>query len=676
MAQEVLEIRVEGMDELDRVSIKLSELNSQFETVRGSSAQSASALGQMGSAMSGVSGEMEAFSGAAEEGGGSSLFLAAQLAVAYRQMGTMQKIAAGATRALAPLTAAFVAAAPAAVVATGGLAAFAAAAFGVTIAMGVAQSRLNDMRNSFQDLQGYLPQTTAALSENQIAVMESSRALAELHRNSVLYNAVVTTTSNLSSGLTLGFNKLTSAVLDTTDRIIRIGMEIKNLAAEFVRPITDLTTRVETAIRSVNIFGVDALDMINNMLNPLAGLQNAFSLVGQAVTLTGEAVEFWLGVAEEGLGITKEQREEVARNIPVWERFTTAIEQNRIITENHSATVRQQTVDFVNQHSAAVLMVQEHNRLLTAQRFFIDAAKRLGFLTEENTAATAANNTGLSEAERLAIKAKEAQESLAASIRSVTAAVQAKNKVNTIPVVYDPKTDPKTFKGFVDAPKEALKEGFRYGYDENGDRVNITMSWQVDTASGNALKTRVNEIKEMFASVSMAATGFDLSGFFGRSEEAMSRFKDRMDSLGKGARGTLKTMSTAIQGFGSATQAGLAAAFGTTEKFSKAFAASMGSALISSGVKLGWEGVAALVSGNPMGAGMLAVGTGMVGAGRAMGGATKAPEAKKEKDSTPMGSNMQIQVLNQFGFVGDRRAAAREVADTVDEARRRGNGRR
>lgn len=664
MAQEVLEIRVEGQEQLDQVAQTLDQLTSKFNSTREAAGSATGSLNNLTTSLNTAGEEISSYSTEADEGGGSSAFLAAQLAIAYRQTTFMAKAAGGLSKAAAPMTAALAAAGPAAVTAGVGLAALAAAAVGVGIAMGVAQSRLNELRGSFEQLQGYVPQTTAALSENSIAVMESSLALAELHRNSLLYNTAVTASSNLSTGLTLRFNELAASVLSTTDRIARITSEFVDFGVQVYDAVNRVNTVVTTAMDSVNLFGVSILDVskfIGDSINPLAGLRNAFGLLGDAVDLGGQALDYVIGEWEDVLNIQDEVEASLRVNITSWDQLTTAINNNRFAAEQHTAVLVEQRAAFIDQHSEVVRMVEAHSALIRGVNFYLDGARRLGFLTEDNTQKTKENNNELTQAEKLAIKAKEAIDALAASIRSESQALQEKakfeNEANAARVRSIAETDAEVAR----IKEKNLREFMQAQSNANKQRM-------VDLQAG------INERRAALRDMMVEATGFDLTAFFARTDEGFARLQKRIQNMGKAAKGALKSLSTTINNFGNATQAGLAAAFGTTEKFGKAFSAAMGSQLISSGIKTGWEGVGALASGNPQGVGMIAAGAGMVAAGRAMGGATKAPEAKKEKESTPQGSNMQVQVLNNFGFVGDRRATAREVTRTVDEARRQGAG--
>jgi hypothetical protein len=81
--------------------------------------------------------------------------------------------------------------------------------------------------------------------------------------------------------------------------------------------------------------------------------------------------------------------------------------------------------------------------------------------------------------------------------------------------------------------------------------------------------------------------------------------------------------------------------------------------------------------GNPAaGATMLGLGGGMLGLAAAFGavgggakGGKKSPATPKESEA---GKSNNVSVMNNFGFVSDRRAVARDVADTTRTAVRRG----
>jgi hypothetical protein len=138
------------------------------------------------------------------------------------------------------------------------------------------------------------------------------------------------------------------------------------------------------------------------------------------------------------------------------------------------------------------------------------------------------------------------------------------------------------------------------------------------------------------------------------------------------------------------TQMGLTTAFESSfmaidgmdlEKGSKKVKKAIGDMLIAQGRQALLAGSLALIpppfnpSGNPVaGATMIGIGGTMIGTGRALGG--KGARGGKSSSPTPAqnvqaGSQTTINPTVSFGFVGDRRAAQRDVQDAVQRANNR-----
>ena len=98
----------------------------------------------------------------------------------------------------------------------------------------------------------------------------------------------------------------------------------------------------------------------------------------------------------------------------------------------------------------------------------------------------------------------------------------------------------------------------------------------------------------------------------------------------------------------------------------------IGQELVARGTAAIFSGAIKTATGNPIG--LLEVGAGVaaVAAGTAMG-ASGGKSASPSTPPSPRAGETQTQFTNvSFGFVGDRRAAGREVADVQEDARRRG----
>ncbi len=181
------------------------------------------------------------------------------------------------------------------------------------------------------------------------------------------------------------------------------------------------------------------------------------------------------------------------------------------------------------------------------------------------------------------------------------------------------------------------------------------------------------QARDQLGSMSSEAFGLDISPWV-RSSEAVREYTEALKQMSQVQKDSVKLGVEASSAFANSTKAGLGAAAASSESFADTFRAAMGSALISEGVGLAWKGAGQALLGNPIGVAQLALGGLMIGAGRTMGGtgAGPAPSSAGTTETVNQGQNTQISVLNNFGFVGDRRAATREISAAVSESRRRG----
>jgi hypothetical protein len=122
---------------------------------------------------------------------------------------------------------------------------------------------------------------------------------------------------------------------------------------------------------------------------------------------------------------------------------------------------------------------------------------------------------------------------------------------------------------------------------------------------------------------------------------------------------------------GAASVAALAAAVGEGKSAADALKAVIGQELVNVGTAAIFKGAIKTAGGNPMGLAEAAAGVAAVAAGTAMGGGGGGASPSVAPSTTP-GSNQTTYTNVSMGFVGDRRSAAREVADVQRDAMRRG----
>lgn len=147
------------------------------------------------------------------------------------------------------------------------------------------------------------------------------------------------------------------------------------------------------------------------------------------------------------------------------------------------------------------------------------------------------------------------------------------------------------------------------------------------------------------------------------AEEDTNKFGKK---LAEGAMSSSKDLASA-----SATS--LAASLANGENASKALKKMLGEQLVAMGTAAVAEGAIEVIPGptfNPFGFAKIAAGGIAIATGTAMGGSGGASPSVATPRAVGNSSNVSIQ--SNFGFIGDRRAAARDVAEVSRDAQRRG----
>lgn len=167
-----------------------------------------------------------------------------------------------------------------------------------------------------------------------------------------------------------------------------------------------------------------------------------------------------------------------------------------------------------------------------------------------------------------------------------------------------------------------------------------------------------------------------LHGFSISYEEMTNKQIQNISKLTDNQSKALGFTRTSFAEIGAASVTALATAAGEGKSAVDALKATIGQELVARGTAAIFDGVIKTAQGNPMGLAITAAGTAAVAAGAALGASGAKTTATKKSPSTARqpapGRNSDVSVMNNFGFVSDRRAVAREVADTTRTAVRRG----
>ena len=169
----------------------------------------------------------------------------------------------------------------------------------------------------------------------------------------------------------------------------------------------------------------------------------------------------------------------------------------------------------------------------------------------------------------------------------------------------------------------------------------------------------------------------------GEFEELNGKMQTSIMNMSEKGAASLGVLNKAMVDMAGGFASSMGEALMSGERVDKALKKSLAAMLSSLGQTYLAQGAALLIPppfnplGNPAaGATMMGIGGAMLGLSAAFGGigggkkeSTKSPSTPKSSEG---GKSMNYSVMNNFGFVSDRRAVAREVADTTRTAARRG----
>jgi len=214
------------------------------------------------------------------------------------------------------------------------------------------------------------------------------------------------------------------------------------------------------------------------------------------------------------------------------------------------------------------------------------------------------------------------------------------------------------------AEEEANAARIQSLQDHLNDQARITSDRMAREESSRAesLASFKSDIEQRFELLN----GYSLA--YGEMTDKQIQNTAKMTDGEAAALGTAKTTFAEV---GASSVAALATAAVEGKSAADAMKKIIGQELVSRGTAAIFSGAIKAAGGNPMGVAEAAAGTAAVAAGAAMGaaGGKKSPSVPMNRDA---GRTSSVSVMNNFGFVGDRRATANEVADTTRSAQRRG----
>lgn len=415
------------------------------------------------------------------------------------------------------------------------------------------------------------------------------------------------------------------------------------------------------AIEDAVIIYMEYKDVIDGVVgviqNMIPGLQSVLTILDAGKVIwdgTVQALDYVATAIETNTTELEQQAPAVDTATTAWDRLTGAL------NNNLESTIQ------IGQQYRATAAVSEL------------AGNIVGFFRGTVTTTTEAiddQNTSLSRSTRLHDDHTEAVDTAAQAQAGLAAAMQI------------------TARATQQAEQAAIRESERM-QQEAARREEILAQYRADrqreirqqsfdeaqTALEDSLAELLDPAQER---MNMLFGGGDLEELMertGKFSNKLTTFLLNMSDEGASALGVLNTAMNDLAG-------GFGAAFGEAlmsgERVDKALKKALAGMLSSLGQTYLAQGAALLIPppfnplGNPVAGGvMLGVGGTMLGLSAAWGGIGGGEKAKKSP-STPAASTTpgqsQTQYTNvSFGFVGDRRAAGREVADVQEDARRRG----
>jgi hypothetical protein len=169
----------------------------------------------------------------------------------------------------------------------------------------------------------------------------------------------------------------------------------------------------------------------------------------------------------------------------------------------------------------------------------------------------------------------------------------------------------------------------------------------------------------------------------GEFEELSGKMQTSLMNMSEEGASALGVLNGSMTDMASGFASSLGSALMSGERVDKALQKALGGMLSSLGQTYLAQGAALLIPppfnplGNPAaGATMMTLGGSMLGLAAAFGAVGGGSKTSKKSPSTPKaneaGKSSNVSVMNNFGFVSDRRAVARDVADTTRTAVRRG----
>ena len=427
----------------------------------------------------------------------------------------------------------------------------------------------------------------------------------------------------------VGWTTLKTVLLVLDTGLTTIGTALLNVAA--------FSTRLQLAVVELSLaFGQGLLTVLQSVIEKFGQLIQAAAPVARVIGLdmTGalEAVEFaseGLDTVIGGLQTARTAAQGAAAGIAEFQSNANSAAVERIVANNTAIAE-----GYVWMGDALIAVDAAFNG-------YNNALEENIRLTEE--AATAAGKN--------IDKIRAAQLALEKYQRALDAANGVKEPIKDLTPI-----DPK-------AQAEIIRV-------KAAGELQVLLDRQAEQARARMEREEAARAEDLDAYKTDLETRFELMrGFSVAYEDLSAEQRARLGKMTDAQAEAVGMTREAVTQIGASSAAAVTAAIASGEDAGKALKAAVGQELVSIGTGAIFKGAIQLASGQPQGALVTAAGIAAVAAGTAMGGGGASPSVAPPR---AVGNSSNVSIQSNFGFVGDSRAAARDVAEVNRNAQRRG----
>jgi hypothetical protein len=445
-----------------------------------------------------------------------------------------------------------------------------------------------------------------------------------------------------------------TAALERSKQEIAVAIADTGLYQKAAESLTEILPQLTTeiikgigAIEDAITIYMEYKDVIDGVVGVLQGMvpgvKSVLTILEVGKVVWDGTVQVLDSVAtaiENSTTELEEQAPAIQTVTSAWDRLTGAID------DNISSTIE------LGREYRATAAVSEFAGNLVG--FFRGTVSTTSDELEENTRLQRENNIARGEAVKDIDAITQAQQAAEKAARSATLALYEFFGMKPPGPVEkpEPPADPKikAIRDLIAAEQEAAER-----------RAQITAVERAETdARHEEFRQGIEERFEL------------LNGYTVNFEDLTTRQIAKLNQLDVEEARVLGNMRGHTEDMAAGTITALAGAAGAQTSALDAVKQSVGGMLVAKGTEAIFSGTIKSAQLNPMGVIEIGAGIAAVAAGTSLGGGGGGGASPSVPPSTTPGSNQTTYTNVSMGFVGDRRAASREVADVNRNAMRRG----